>query len=521
MRFTAVPVLALLVLASCSAKENSHIELAPGDRGTFVALGTETELDVTEAPKESEDGFKFVVKAIPSKGISIGRAVGNHQADNNESKYFVPASITKVVTSSLALKLLGPDYRFTTRVSWYPEEEGRGARDLTVYADGDPFTTKERLKSIAEELKKRGVQKLTGSLNLISSDARKDFSFPPYGLDSDDYFNCYASRAQAFNLQRNCASAQILGRGQAHWLDSGIQAPLLFSSSAGDAAKLKMNLLLKQPAGFLTGYTVASAPQGKKYELGLAVPNAKAWFGNSLRQELIRAGIDARDLQIVSNQKVEGGEMRSFEIQSAPLGSIIVTMNKHSDNWLAEALFKASADFDADSNIQTAAMNVVKAGVLDWMTSEGTADFANEIQLYDGAGLSRANQVTPRAFLTLLKAFTKEPLFPKLWASLPIAGVDGTLRGRMGTGSAAGTVRAKTGTLKGCYQLAGYIPKLDERGEIAEYVPFVILSQTTPDQRGGARSFQDRLLGELAAQINKGKSLKRETPAKRKRARRR
>lgn len=502
-----------MLISACSSKDSSQkLELEPGDRGTFVALGTETELDLKEPAKEGEEGFRYTVKAVPNKGISIGRAVGNHQADDNENKFFVPASITKVVTSGVAFKLLGEDFQFTTRVSWASLDEGRTAHNLTVYADGDPFSSKERLKSVAEELKKRGVQRLSGTLNFVSSDPRKDYSFPPFGMDADDYFNCYGSRAQAFNLQRNCAAVQIQGWNQGRWLDNGIRSPITFQPAASPVSGFRIAMGLNSPAGYLTGYTISSVNEGKQMNLGLAVPNAKAWYANSFFAELSRANLDVSSVQIILSASAtnEAGHDQRFEIKSQALPDMVRTMNKISDNWLAEALYKAAASFDQDANIQTAAMNTVKEQVLGWMNSAGTGDLAPEIQLYDGAGLSRANQVTPRAFLSLLKAFTKEKFFPKLWTSLPIAGVDGTLRGRMGGSLAAGTVRAKTGTLKGCYQLAGYIPRLNDKGDIIEYVPFVILSATTPNQSGGARGFQDRLLAELAAQINKGKTLKRD-----------
>lgn len=501
----------LWLVSACSPKNDSKtLELEPGDRGTFVALGAETELDIKEPAKEGEEGFRFTVKTVPGKGISIGRAVGNHQADDNDSKFFVPASITKVVTTGVAFKLLGEDFRFTTRVSWTSQDDGHVAHHLTVFADGDPFSSKERLKSIAEQLKSRGVQRLSGTLNFVSSDPRKDYSFPPFGMDADDYLNCYGSRVQAFNLQRNCAAVQILGWNQARWLDAGIRAPITFQSPVGNVSGFRIAMGLNQKSGFLTGYTVNSVNEGKRVDLGLAVPNVKAWYANSFYAELQRAGIDASSVQLALNPsaEIESGNDQSFEIRSSPLSDIVRTMNKISDNWLAEALYKAAAGFDKDANIQSAAINTVKARVREWMKE--TPDLAKEISLYDGAGLSRANQVTPRAFLSLLKAFTKEKFFPKLWTSLPIAGVDGTLRGRMSGSLAAGTVRAKTGTLKGCYQLAGYIPRLNDKGDIIEYVPFVILSATTPSQSSGARGFQDRLLGELAAQINKGKTLKRD-----------
>jgi len=85
------------------------------------------------------------------------------------------------------------------------------------------------------------------------------------------------------------------------------------------------------------------------------------------------------------------------------------------------------------------------------------------------------------------------------------AGVDGTLKDRMQLTAAYNLVRAKTGTLKGAYQIAGYIPRLADDGSIAEYVPFVILSTTTPENETATRNFQDQLIDKLTERVNNGK----------------
>lgn len=246
----ALTLLLMTSLIACAKKNSSKLDIQPGDAGTFVALGTETELSLTEPAKGNEHAFHFQIKTVPNKGISIGRAVGEGQADKNEGQYFIPASITKVITASLALKLLGDQFQFTTRIGWTPLDSGKIAHNLTIFADGDPLVGKDRMKSIAEELKKRGVERLTGHLNLISSDPRKDFSFPAYGMDREDYINCYGSRAQAFNLQRNCSPLQILGWNQARWQDSTVQVPVAFENTARDFKHLRSDPHLANPEGF-------------------------------------------------------------------------------------------------------------------------------------------------------------------------------------------------------------------------------------------------------------------------------
>ena len=136
-------------------------------------------------------------------------------------------------------------------------------------------------------------------------------------------------------------------------------------------------------------------------------------------------------------------------------------------------------------------------------TEAGRPELKSEIHLIDGAGLSRENFVSPRAYMTLLGELTKEPTFPALWNSLPIAGQDGTLKERMLGTPAVGVVRAKTGTLKGSYQLAGYIPKMNADGSaIVSYIPFVILSAVDPSERENIFELQGQLASKLLKLVN-------------------
>ena len=81
----------------------------------------------------------------------------------------------------------------------------------------------------------------------------------------------------------------------------------------------------------------------------------------------------------------------------------------------------------------------------------------------NGSGLSRSERLTPRQLVQMLQAAQAGRWGPELMMSLPLAGVDGSLRNRLKTGPAAGRARLKSGTLKNAVALAGYVPDADGR----------------------------------------------------------
>jgi D-alanyl-D-alanine carboxypeptidase/D-alanyl-D-alanine-endopeptidase (penicillin-binding protein 4) len=138
-----------------------------------------------------------------------------------------------------------------------------------------------------------------------------------------------------------------------------------------------------------------------------------------------------------------------------PWGEQLRTLNKQSDNALSRLLYlslglPAMADHP---NLSTAAL--AEQAVLRWL-AERRINTAGAV-LDNGSGLSRSERLTPRQLAQALQAAQWGPWSAELMMSLPIAGVDGTLRNRLKTGPAAGQARLKTGMLRNVRALAGVI----------------------------------------------------------------
>lgn len=497
-------------IAGCSSQPD-RLAIAPGAEGTFIAIGADLNGSISGAADDASTTFDF--KRSAWNGLSIGFAAGAPYAiSKDDAKPFLPASITKLVTTSLALKKLGPEFTFQTQVSYQAGSTSNAARDLTVVADGDPQVVKsisgdgvgqQRVfAEITEQLRKQGITRLEGSLVLVSADERHDLAIPADGMEESDHTTCFGAISQSFNYAWNCGELRVSGR-EAHWADSGLEFPLDLASNSGTASAISP---IFGRVGSVVSFAVKDGARGS---FSLPIANVKPWYGQTLRSVLSASGIDASAVSISMPTGTEARAVRAslsndhaFVVMSEPLSSLVQFTNKPSDNFLADAIFKTIASkHGSGQDLRQEGQSAFNEAIARWLGSAGHSELASEIHLIDGAGLSHANHVTPRAYLALLSQLTHEPTFGALWDSLPIAGRDGTLKKRMNGTAADGLVRAKTGTLAGSYQLAGFVPRI-EGGRVTAYVPFVILSAVTPGQRFSVYEFQAQLASKLAKLVN-------------------
>ena len=169
------------------------------------------------------------------------------------------------------------------------------------------------------------------------------------------------------------------------------------------------------------------------------------------------------------------------------LEQILTKMMKESDNLYAEAVYYQIA---ASGGVRRASAD--KARQWERKLVDRIGLNAGEYKFADGSGLSLYNYVTPELMVRLLRfAWQKPDIYTRLLATLPIAGVDGTLEKRMQKTLAQGNVRAKTGTLTGISSLAGYCTAAN-----GHQLCFCIINQGVMRQASG-RSFQDKVCAAL------------------------
>jgi PBP4 family serine-type D-alanyl-D-alanine carboxypeptidase len=157
------------------------------------------------------------------------------------------------------------------------------------------------------------------------------------------------------------------------------------------------------------------------------------------------------DRRMSSGPIVYGSMKIVASYTTPPLREVISKINKTSRNLDAELLFRTLGNsFRGDGSAQAAAE--VLNGALEKMSVP-----PDSVIVYDGSGLSRMNLVTPAALLALLDYMYRHDHFTYFLDSLPIAGIDGTLKDRMRNTPAEGRVVAKTGSMTHVLNLSGYV----------------------------------------------------------------
>ncbi|MEA2439781.1 MAG: hypothetical protein QOH76_1205, partial [Thermoleophilaceae bacterium] len=253
------------------------------------------------------------------------------------------------------------------------------------------------------------------------------------------------------------------------------------------------------------------------FNRGLANSNGSAFQRNPplFAADRLTSALEARGIAVHGQPragKAPGGSVVLTEARSPTVTTLLRLQNKPSDNYFAEMLSKglpmasssggslrrAGAKMPRTPTPDAPGAPRAKAPSRIGTTKQGArvaATYARSIgvkvRLADGSGLSRVDKAAPREVVRLLDALRSQRGFSAFYASLPIAGRDGTLAGRMRSGPARGRCRAKTGTLTAVSALSGYCISRSGRT-----LAFSVLNNNANIYT--ARSIQDRVAQALA-----------------------
>ncbi len=383
----------------------------------------------------------------------------------------LPASTMKLVTSSVALRELGPSYRFPT---WVKHDGELGADgilkgNLYVIGQGDPTMVVERMWRMVADIKSHGIAEIQGDLVFDDSYTQDSVWVPGWNKPEDlEEGASYYSALGALSLNYNMATINIrpgpeVGGAAVAAFDTPSDVLVLDNqlTTGRDRSKywVKVERSLDEKDGKvatykLTGNVPADHEPDHVYRT-LADPT-----GNYL--SVFRDMAKANGIKLKGKARVGTAPVDStlvMKVESDRLVEILMDMNKQSNNFMAEQVLRAvgaeKLGLPGTTDKGVKVMN-------DYMTALGVT--SDRYKFVNGSGLSREATMSPSAMDAVLTDMWNDvDRGPEFLATLAVGGRDGTLWHRFREDGMEGRVRAKTGSLNGVFCLSGYVRAVDGR----------------------------------------------------------
>ncbi|MDE2597971.1 MAG: D-alanyl-D-alanine carboxypeptidase/D-alanyl-D-alanine-endopeptidase [Sphingomonadales bacterium] len=468
---------------------------APGGR-VRLCLSLAVLLACAPAHAQGADGLRQQVEAVLASapagtrfGVLAIDETGKEIVAINADQRFIPASNTKLFTTAAALELLGKNpagYEADGVTTLALVPVAGGAPDVVLAGGGAALSTAQDctrrcfgglVNGIAAKARKVG--------NVIADDtAFTDQRWSP-GMSWNNIPTDSGTAASAMIVDDNelplVVTAARPGEPAAVELSSYFTLRNETQSTAEGETKLGFERAINGRELRVFG-TIRTDAAPWHDQLGIDDPaDYAAWM---LREGLIARGVKVAGKIVLRHRAVHGDESRksaraelALAVTPAPLDEEVALINKRSQNLHAEVLLRRLGQATLAGDIAPGDEGSLEAGlaamrgVLDKAgIPRGGYDFS------DGSGMSTYNRVSPRAAVALLR-WGKAQGWGAVWrASLPVGGVDGTLRHRFAGTPLAGKLWAKTGTLNATNALSGYLTATSGRELI-----FSILANDVPE----------------------------------------
>jgi D-alanyl-D-alanine carboxypeptidase/D-alanyl-D-alanine-endopeptidase (penicillin-binding protein 4) len=405
-----------------------------------------------------------------------------------------PASNMKLVTAAVALSELGADYRLRTTLSGDIGADGV-VETLVLKGEGDPSLTFADLLSLARRLTDLGVRRVENIL--VDGSAFDDQILPPAFEQQPGEVASFRAAVAAVSVDRNAYELRV--------------AP-------GPAADAPANVILRCPDYFALESTITTAASGtpkisadqraKDDELALRLSGAiplgirGVAYERRVESPLSYAGYCMRaalkTVRVAGGLRVKTGVaptgVSALAIhESAPLSALLLPLGKNSDNFVAEMLLKVVGAHATHRHGSSLAGTTRAQEYLEAVTVPKGA-----VTMVNGSGLFKGNAIAPdHVVKVLLSAYRDPAIRSEYIAQLAIAGVDGTLHGRLNDLPKARVVRAKTGTLDDAIALSGYVLGKTPNDAIA----FSILVNGIAGKQWKARALADDLVRAIVTHL--------------------
>lgn len=403
-----------------------------------------------------EAGIEQILKGVDSK-IHVGLEIvslknGQRLYQKNQDHLFVPCCSVKIFTGAAALGILGSDFRFETNLLVDGKiEDGILVGDIYLRGSGDPSLSFSDLEHLVSQLKMRNITEIRGNI-LIDNTAFDGIVQGP-GWMWDEEIAFWNSPMDALVVNHNCVDVWVMPAEEL------AKRPRVCVSPCKDYMNVDNRIIMARETGemdikkgegrdIIMKGTIGMGCACKTYQIPVDSPSAYA--GYVFCEMLKKQGIPLQGEVQMGKTPLRAEVMATHT--SLPLCVIVQHMMKTSDHLYASCLFKKMGELRYGT---VGSWQNGSQAVRSYLSQEAGID-VSELVILDGTGLSRYNLVSPHQMVSFLTwAYKEFPLSAEFMASLPVAGIDGSLRG-MKQDEVKGKVRAKPGKMTGLTALAGY-----------------------------------------------------------------
>lgn len=417
-----------------------------------------------------------------------------HQAD----RPMQPGSTMKLVTSVVALDRLGPNHRgFTELLATGVAQRGVLGGDLVLRGGADPELGLPQLWALFAELRWKGVHTLEGDIVLDRSlfrPARLDIGVPPFDEAPEFAYNTIpdALTVNGTLMGLRLAADDVLVSAQVWPPLEGVEIINQLQTNERECRDWDEDWRTPQVGpgsqpGRLALTLAGSFPRRCERTPQLALLERNVQIERQLRlvwhglggqwTGQVREGVAPAEVRLVARR------------ESRPWGELLRPLNKQSDNMMTRLLYLSLGVKGMAAAPDQATLALAERTVRDWFREHRIDDTG--LVLDNGSGLSRSERLTARQLVRLLQHARNGQLGSELMMSLPVAGVDGTMRNRLKNSPATGRARLKSGTLRNVTAVAGYVP--DARGRL-----WVLAAMINHDDAARGRPALDALVDWVA-----------------------
>lgn len=385
-----------------------------------------------------------------SSGLLIEElSTGNRLVDHNSGKFFIPASVTKLVTSAAVMSLCDSTERFATTVfATGKVKDGRLDGNVVIYTVGDPTLQSSHLRqtggiadSIASALVRLGISSVSGRV-MVDERFFDQTEKVPAGWMDEDLVQPYGAELFATNYRDNRVTVRMPGGS------TSPVTPALKVESVGGKGALRL-------ARDRNERRLRASGTGRR---SAAVANPVPW---STLQNDVESALAMRGIRVDKAVVNSVGEKLLYRHLSPRYVDILRSLMVRSDNLMAEGLLRSLAP----------GMTRAEALLTERETWDDYEITSSGIVIEDGSGLSRNNRISPRFLRDILKAMSTSRVARSFVNLFPRVGEEGTVRGLLKDTPLQGRLVMKSGSMRGVQSYAGYM--LDETGRPTHIVVFM------------------------------------------------